>query len=88
MIFGGNHQRPPWASVNLGRKVASELGAHGTSVSMRAGHLKEDKWGKGPIEILFSASSLVLSVNLTLPQIHLMFDFSACPGTEVLFLAL
>ena len=22
------HQRPPWASVNLGRQVASELGTH------------------------------------------------------------
>ena len=39
MITSRDHQRPPWASVYLGRKVARELGTHGAGVAMRAGHL-------------------------------------------------
>ena len=39
MMNSRDHQRPPWASVYLGRKVARELGTHGASVAMRAGHL-------------------------------------------------
>ena len=34
-----DHQRPPRASVYLGRKVSRELGAHRAGVAMRAGHL-------------------------------------------------
>ena len=39
MMNSRDHQRPPRASVYLGRKVARELGAHRASVAMRAGHL-------------------------------------------------
>ena len=33
------HQRPPWASVNLGRQVASKLGAHRPGITVGTGHL-------------------------------------------------
>ena len=69
-------QRPPRASVYLGWQVASKLGTHGPGVAVGAGHLKWEKFSCGN------------GIGYTLPQIHLMADFSACPGTEVLFLAL